>query len=43
VPFSVDEDRVGDHTELFWEGVPSEEEMIELIKSNQFLKRQFKM
>lgn len=43
VPFSVDEDRVGDHTELFWEGVHSEEEMIELIKSNPFLKRQFKM
>ena len=43
VPFSVDEDRVGDHTELFWEGVHSEKEMIELIKSNTFLKRQFKM
>lgn len=43
VPFSVDEDRGGDHTELFWEGVHSEKEIIELIKSNQFLKRQFKM
>ena len=43
VPFSVDEDRVGDHTELFWEGVHSEKEIIELIKSNPFLKRQFKM
>nr|DAP82083.1 MAG TPA: hypothetical protein [Caudoviricetes sp.] len=21
VPFSVDEDRVGDHTELFWKGI----------------------
>lgn len=43
VPFSVDEDRVGNHTELFWEGVHSEKEIIELIKSNPFLKRQFKM
>lgn len=43
VPFSVDEDRVGDHTELFWEGIHSEKEIIELIKSNPFLKRQFKM
>ena len=39
----VDEDRVGDHTELFWEGIHSEKEIIELIKSNPFLKRQFKM
>ena len=43
VPFSVDEDRVGDHTELFWEGIHSEKEIIELIKSSTFLKRQFKM
>lgn len=43
VPFSVDDERGGLHTEVFWEGLHSEEEMIELIKSNQFLKRQFKM
>ena len=43
VPFSVDEDRVGDHTELFLEGIHSKKEIIELIKNNPFLKRQFKM
>lgn len=43
VPFSVDDERCGSHTELFWEGIHSEPEIIELIKSNPFLKRQFKM
>ena len=43
VPFSVDEGRVGDHTELFWEGIHSKKEIIELIKNNPFLKRQRKM
>ena len=43
VPFSVDDERGGSHTEVFWEGIHSEEEMIELIKSNTFLKKQFKM
>lgn len=43
VPFSVDEDRVGDHTELFWEGIHTEEEIINLIKSNPFLSRQFNL
>ena len=43
VPFSVDDERSGSHTEVFWEGIHSEEEMINLIKSNSFLKRQFKM
>lgn len=43
VPFSVDDERHMSHTEVFWEGIHSEEEMINLIKSNSFLKQQFKM
>lgn len=43
VPFSVDDERFMSHTEVFWEGIHSEEEMINLIKSNSFLKQQFKM
>lgn len=43
VPFSVDKDRVGDHTELFWKGIHTKEEIVGLIKNNQFLARQFKM
>ena len=43
VPFSADEDRVGDHTELFWKGIHTEEEIVNLIKNNQFLARQFKL
>lgn len=43
VPFSVDEDRVGDHTELFWKGIHTEEEIINLIKSNLFLLKQFNL
>lgn len=43
VPFSVDDERNYSHTELFWEGEHTEEEIIELIKSNAFLKKQFKM
>lgn len=31
------------HTELFWKGIHTEEEIINLIKSNAFLKKQFKM
>ena len=42
VPFSVDDERVGSHTELFWKGLHTEEEIIRLIKNNQFLARQFK-
>lgn len=38
-----DDDRVGSHTELFWKGIHSEEEIVNLIKNNQFLARQFKM
>lgn len=43
VPFSVDEDRVGDHTELFWKGIHTEEEIINFIKSNPFLSKQFNL
>lgn len=43
VPFSVDEKRCMDHTELFWEGKHTEEEIVNLIKSDKFLKRQFNM
>ena len=43
VPFSVDEYRVGSHTELFWKGIHTKEEIVNLIKNNQFLARQFKM
>lgn len=43
VPFSVDDKRDGSHTEVFREGIHSEEEMINLIKSDSFLKQQFKM
>ena len=43
VPFSVDDERGGSHTEVFWEGVHSEQEITDLIKSNPFLKRQFRM
>ena len=43
VPFSVDDKRDESHTEVFWEDIHSEEEMINLIKSDSFLKQQFKM
>ena len=43
VPFSVDDDRGGSHTELFRKGIHTEEEIVSLIKSNAFLKKQFKM
>ena len=43
VPFSADDERVGSHTEVFWEGVHAENEMIELIKNNSFLRQQFRM
>lgn len=43
VPFSVDDDRAVSHTEVFWEGIHTENEMIELIKNNSFLRRQFRM
>lgn len=43
VPFSVDEDRVGDHTELFWKGTHTEEEIVNLIKNDSFLSKQFNL
>lgn len=43
VPFSVDDDRGGNHTELFWKGVHSEEEIVNLIKNDSFLSRKFKL
>ena len=43
MPFSVDDSRAASNTEVFWEGIHSEEEIINLIKSDKFLKRQFKM
>lgn len=42
-PFSVDDDRGGSHTELFWKGIHTKEEIVGLIKNNQFLARQFKL
>lgn len=43
VPFSVDDERASSHTELFWKGIHTEEEIINLIKSNSFLSKQFKL
>lgn len=43
VPFSVDDKREGSHTELFWKGNHTKEEIVNMIKNNQFLARQFKM
>lgn len=43
VPFSIDDARGGSHTELFWKGVHTEEEIINLIKNNSFLSKQFKL
>lgn len=40
-PWSVDDNRGGSHTDLFWEGEHSEEEIINLIKNNEFLRTQF--
>lgn len=36
VPFSVDDERGGSHTELFWKGIHTKEEIVNLIKNNQF-------
>lgn len=40
---SVDDDRNMSHTELFWEGIHTEQEMLDLIRSNDFLRTQFSM
>lgn len=42
-PWSIDDKRGGSHTDLFWRGEHSEEEIISLIKSNPFLAHQFKL
>lgn len=41
IPMSVDDHRLNSHTDLFWEGRHTEEEMESFIKGNDFLKRQF--
>lgn len=41
VPFSVDDERNMSHTNVFWEGEHTQEEMENLIKGNSFLIRQF--
>lgn len=43
VPFSVDEYRVGSYTELFWKGIHTKEEIVNLIKNDSFLSKQFKL
>lgn len=43
VPFSVDDDRGSSHTELFWKGIHTEEEIVNLIKNNSFLSKQFNL
>ena len=43
VPFSVDDDRGGSHTELFWKGIHTEEEIVNLIKNDSFLSKQFNL
>lgn len=42
-PWSIDDHRGGSHTDLFWKGDHTEEDMLNLIKENPFLARQFKM
>ena len=43
VPFSVDDNRGGSHTELFWKGIHTEEEIVNLIKNHSFLSKQFNL
>ena len=43
VPFSADDRRAASHTEVFWEGIHTENEMTELIKNDSFLRQQFRM
>ena len=43
VPFSVDDNRGGSHTELFWKGIHTEEEIVNLIKNDSFLSKQFNL
>ena len=41
IPYSVDDHRSGSHTYLFMEGYYSKEEMLDYIKSDGFLRKQF--
>lgn len=43
MPWSVDDARNMSHTNVFWEGIHPEQEMIDFIKKNEFLRKQFKM
>lgn len=43
IPFSVDDERNYSHTELFWEGIHTEEEIVNLIKNDSFLSKQFNL
>ncbi len=43
IPLSVDDHRLMSHTNLFWEGRHTEQEMIDFIRNNDFLKRQFQL
>lgn len=42
-PWSVDDKRAGSHTNLFWKGEHTEEDILNLIKGSSFLARQFKI
>lgn len=42
VPWSVDDHRGGSHTNVFWEGEHTREEMEAYIKQDAFLRRQFR-
>lgn len=41
IPYSVDDHRLGSHTYLFMEGYYTKEEMLDYIKSDEFLRKQF--
>ena len=41
IPYSVDDHRSGSHTYLFMEGCYTKEEMLDYIKSDGFLRKQF--
>ena len=41
IPYSVDDRRIGFHTYLFMEGYYMKEEMLDYIKSDGFLRKQF--
>ena len=41
IPYSVDDLRIGSHTYLFMEGYYTKDEMLDYIKSDGFLRKQF--